>query len=85
VRESDGTLIITRGEPDRGTALTRTLAQRYRKPLFLADLDGEHAADEVQDWVRAQKIRVLNIAGPRESSCKGIWEHAYRFLREVLK
>src|SRR5437870_10377236 len=32
VRDSDGTVILTRGQPDRGTALTIELAERYRKP-----------------------------------------------------
>src|SRR5262245_37799508 len=32
VRDSDGTLILTRGAPDRGTALTARLAARLRKP-----------------------------------------------------
>src|SRR5947209_13063019 len=32
VRDSDGTLILTRGQPDRGTALTIKLAQRLGKP-----------------------------------------------------
>src|SRR4051794_16307480 len=38
VRDSDGTLILTRGTPDRGTALTQRLANRHRKPLFVVDL-----------------------------------------------
>src|SRR5437867_4357828 len=32
VRDSDGTLILTCGEPDRGTALTIELVQRKKKP-----------------------------------------------------
>src|SRR2546429_554237 len=37
VRDSDGTLILTRGRPDRGTALTRDLAERMGKPLLTVD------------------------------------------------
>src|ERR1700730_12095061 len=35
VRDSDGTLILTRGAPDRGTALTAKLANRQAKPLYV--------------------------------------------------
>ena len=38
VRDSDGTLILTEGEPDRGTALTRELAARHGKPCLVLDL-----------------------------------------------
>src|SRR5438309_6802555 len=35
VRDSDGTLILTNGRPDRGTALTVNLAKRYEKPCLV--------------------------------------------------
>src|SRR6266508_6387099 len=35
VRDSDGTLILTCGESDRGTALTVRLAQERNKPCFV--------------------------------------------------
>ena len=38
VRDSDGTLILTRGRPDRGTALTERLARRRNKPCLVVDL-----------------------------------------------
>src|ERR1043166_1868000 len=41
VRDSDGTLILTRGEADRGTALTIELASRYQKPCLVLALKGE--------------------------------------------
>src|SRR5688572_16678238 len=32
VQDSDATLILTRGKPDGGTALTRSLAREHKKP-----------------------------------------------------
>jgi hypothetical protein len=87
VRASDGTLILTRGEPDRGTALTVKFANRYRKPLFVVDLENP-SADEVgklRRWLESQSIDVLNVAGPRESSCNGVYKQASAFLRELVK
>jgi hypothetical protein len=84
VRDSDGTLILTSGEPDRGTALTIELARKHRKPHRVVDLGSEADAAEVRAWLESEKIRVLNVAGPRESSSEGIHARALAFLREVL-
>jgi predicted Rossmann fold nucleotide-binding protein DprA/Smf involved in DNA uptake len=87
VCDSDGTLILTRGAPDGGTALTAKLARRHRKPLYVVDL-AQPAADEaqrVQEWLVQQRIDVLNVAGPRESVHEGIHAQAMDFLRMVLE
>lgn len=85
VRDSDGTLILTHGRPDRGTLLTRTLAEHYGKPCLVVDLmkDGGDAAT-VRAWIAANGIQVLNVAGPRESKSLGIHAAARAFLRAVL-
>src|SRR5579864_1830463 len=84
VRDSDGTLIITRGKPDRGTGLTLALAQRYKKPHLVVDLDKPPKVAEVRKWFRSNRIRILNVAGPRESSVNGIYGLASKFLEKVL-
>ena len=84
VRDSDGTLILTAGPADRGTALTVRLAERLHKPHLQVDLAAWPSAAAVHEWVRANGVRVLNVAGPRESSTPGIGEQARRFLREVI-
>jgi Circularly permutated YpsA SLOG family len=84
VRDSDGTLVLTAGPADRGTALTVRLAERMGKPHLQVDLTAEPSAAAVREWAAAHGVRVLNVAGPRESSTPGIGERAGRFLREVL-
>src|SRR5215468_1670267 len=37
VTESDGTLVIVRGEPSGGTKLTIDLSKKHRKPFFVFD------------------------------------------------
>ncbi|MFM9964156.1 MAG: putative molybdenum carrier protein [Planctomycetaceae bacterium] len=83
VKDSDGTLILTRGALRGGTALTKTFAERYGRPCLVIDL---HSATEqpVHDWLAANSIRVLNVAGPRESSQPGITRSATEFLRSLL-
>lgn len=67
-----------------GTALTIELARRQNKPLTVANLNGE-ATKAVQTWIQACNIRVLNVAGPRESENRGIHSKAVEFLRQLLK
>jgi hypothetical protein len=80
VRDSDGTLILTRENLTGGTRLTAVLALRYNKPLLVVDLssvtDPERLAQRIIEWLRLHKIRVLNVAGPRESTCPGIYARA---------
>jgi hypothetical protein len=85
VLESDGTLILTRGEPRAGTALTAVLAERLKKPFFLVDFEApEEGRESFWLWGRLQTIRVLNVAGPRESETPGIYDQAARFLKKLL-
>ncbi len=86
VRDADATLILTRGEPAGGTAFTIACAQTLGRPCMLIDLgrpDPQQAA-RVRDWLSHQRVRVLNVAGPRESSAPGIAEEAAAFLRRIL-
>jgi hypothetical protein len=84
VRDSDGTLILTRGDPDRGTALTVELARRYGRPHLAMDLATPPDAEVVRRWADEHQVRILNVAGPRESSCPGIHDEAAAFLRRLL-
>lgn len=85
VQDSDGTLILTWGPPIGGTALTLKLARRHHKPYFVVDLVHGGNPTSVQEWGRVKKVRVLNVAGPREGEAPGIHARAASFLREVLK
>lgn len=86
VRDSDGTLVLTLGTPDGGTALTLRLASRLGKPALTVELGGdEDDRPTIRGWIRENGIRVLNVAGPRESSRPGIYARASRFLDTVLR
>ena len=84
VRDSDGTLVVTRGRPRGGTALTVSLARRAGKPVIVANLEGGANAAEIRAFLLEHRIRVLNVAGPRESEAPGIHDQAAALLRELL-
>ena len=77
VVEGDGTVIVSHGPLDGGSALTRKLAQTHGKPFIHIDLIQAtkfDAALELADWIHTQSIRVLNVAGPRASKDPKIYQ-----------
>jgi hypothetical protein len=71
VRDADATLIFSHGPPTGGTALTASLAERYRRPVLCIDLattDEATAASEIGAWLSDVRPMVLNVAGPRASN-----------------
>ncbi len=84
VRDSDGTLILARGEIFGGTAFTKQVAEAQQKPHLLIDLSHPAPVAQVRQWILTHGIRRLNVAGPRESHAPGIYAQAKEFLRRVL-
>lgn len=85
VRDSDGTLIVNRGTLDGGTLFTARLArERHRKPLFMIQLPRRVRRERFVAWLRRHRIRVLNVAGPRESKRPGIHRQAKLLLMGLL-
>lgn len=70
VIDSDATLIISHGPPTGGSAHTRKMAMAHGKPWFHADLNKMptfQASMLINEWVSANGIETLNVAGPRAS------------------
>jgi len=88
VRDSDVTLILTRGEPPEemgaGTLLTIEWASKLSKPYLVVDLDQPVDADGIADWLQGEGAKVLNVAGPRESTSPGITPPAADLMAAVL-
>ena len=84
VRDSDGTLVLTRGTPTEGTAFTIEIAKKLEKPCLVLDLAEAPKESAVTVWAADHNVRVLNVAGPRESKCPGIYAQAAEFLRRVF-
>jgi len=85
VRDSDGTLVLTVGPPTEGTAFTVAVAARLKKPCLVVDLAGPTQADSVRSWFVMHQIKVLNVAGPRESKNPRIYQKARTVLEKILQ
>jgi hypothetical protein len=84
LREADGTLILTKGPVSGGTALTVQLAVEYKKPHLIIDLDDKIDPLMVREWWEKNKLKTLNVAGPRESKIPGIHDRTVDFFKKVL-
>jgi len=84
VEDSDGTLILTRGHASGGTAYTIETALTLGKPLWIVDFEKAADGQKAIDWMDRNFIRILNVAGPRESKAPGIYAQAREFLLKVF-
>lgn len=87
VRDSDGTVIFCFGEPTGGTETTRQACIEMNKPLLMIDAAGapQTAVWQLNEFVGANGIRVLNVAGPRASEEPAIGAFVYRCIRALLR
>lgn len=93
VIQSDGTLICVFDRLDGGSQLTKAVADANRRPALVcfvprvdaSEAERQQVIADIQGWVLALTIRVLNVAGNRESKAPGIYEATVRLLTEALR
>ena len=90
ILDSDATLILVPKIPlptkiRDGTLLTIQEVQN-KKPYLTVDLSRplSENIDILKNWYEKHNIKILNIAGPRESTCPGIYRDSVDFLIEAL-
>ena len=88
VQAADGTLILSHGELSGGSALTRRIAENEGKPCLHIDFHETplpQAEERAIQWLRKYHIGILNVAGPRASSDRKIYDHTYTLIVSLLK
>ena len=82
VRDSDGTVIFTlRPTLTGGSKKTADFARKHRKPcLHLSAETSSNPSEDLRVFIQSNGIKVLNIAGSRESKEPGVGS----FVRSVL-
>lgn len=85
VVESDGTLVLNCGELTDGTRATVEFAREHRRPHLILQLDQEPDLELCHAWIEENGVRTLNVAGPRESKCPGIYQKALELLRRLFE
>ena len=88
VKHSDGTVVIYWSELRGGTKQTVRFCVELKRSHRLIDLSkfsAEDAAKLIADFVRENKIGILNVAGPRQSEWPEGYAYASRALDAFLK
>lgn len=86
IEDSNGTVIfgyMSHNTP--GSLLTLRLCRELNKPCLTLNLDGLFFKEDLLEWIGKYHIKVLNVAGNRESRNLGIQERVRKFLVEALK
>ena len=88
VMDSDATMILFRNVLSGGTLLTERLTLKHDRPCLCVNLDIDNAfvesIDRIKVWLDRHSIETLNVAGPRESTSRGIQLQAEVFLKQML-
>ena len=89
VRNSDGTMRIALKLNSKGMRSTMNAIAKHRKPHFDLDLKSyqkdANILDKVQEWITANNIKTLNIAGNKETKDNNISILAREFLLRLMK
>lgn len=88
VINSDATLILNRGELSSGTFYTLEFCRQEDKPFCVIQLEShteKENLEEANKFIKEFNPLKLNIAGPRESKCPGIYKDSYGFLVKLLR
>ena len=87
VKDSDGTVIIYPGKLSGGTEQTVRFCVEQQRPRLLIDaskIPVEEAARLIANFVRENKIDILDVAGPRQREWPEGYQYAYRALDILL-
>jgi hypothetical protein len=87
VIDSDGTIIISNGPLTGGSRYTYEMAKQHRKPCLVFDLARTkvyEAGATIMIWVTGNEISTLNVAGPRASKNRHIYDQVTEILELVL-
>jgi len=91
IEDSDATLILVPQIPlpeqiKDGTLLTIEYTKKQLKPYLIVNLSKPICsnAELITAWVKENRINTLNIGGPRESTCPGIYQATLELLEITL-
>jgi len=84
VVESDATLVLNCGALTDGTRATVDYTRQHGRPCLVVQLDDRPDLEEMRTWLAANRVGTLNIAGPRESKCPGIYLKTLALLQKLF-
>jgi hypothetical protein len=87
VRDSTATMLVmplNSGVSSIGTELTKAAGERLRKPVVAIDVDDPQESERLGRWLASLDAdSSVNVAGPRESDCPGIYRKTLVLLNSL--
>lgn len=84
VLDSDGTIRFAFDFKTAGEKCTYNAIKWYSKPHFDVNLNKPLPVEEAYNWLVENQIKILNVAGNRESTHPGVGELTEKYLLELL-
>jgi hypothetical protein len=88
IKDSDGTLIFVPSLPIKvtdGTLLTIAEVKEKNKSYFIVDLSKPQDVSDIITWIKEKDIKILNVAGPRESQSPGVYKSSRELIEKIIK
>lgn len=85
ILKADCTIIFYESVRSRGTKLTYSLCEKFKKPYMMVNIKKPAEPISIVKWLEAKNHDVINIAGHRESVSPGIGDFVLEYLPKVLK
>jgi Circularly permutated YpsA SLOG family len=85
VRDSDATIIFSLNHKlSGGTLKALEFARQYGKPLLHVCCSDTDTSSKLKSFLQDDRVKMLNVAGPRESEEPGIYEFVRSILEELF-
>lgn len=85
IRDSDAILILFKFELDSGTEFAMNKAKDFNKHIKVINLSTDQNLPELLSWIVQNGITKLNIGGPREGNCDGIYKLTYQLMTDFAR
>jgi hypothetical protein len=85
VRDSEATVYFASKWNSPGTKATLRAAYQLKKPVLKVDLSLPLPHAQMVKWLNENNVKVLNVAGHRESVHPGVGDFVEEYLTQVIK
>jgi len=84
-RDSDATIRFATHFDSKGEKCTLRAIKKFDKPYCDVNPDNPPPVSDVVDWIIQNDVKVLNVAGNRESKSPGLGRFVIGFLSQVFQ
>lgn len=87
ILDSEGTLIISRGNLSGEAALLQNMTEKHNRPFLHVDLDTSSdffVSQTISAWITENRIKILYVAGPGVSKDSGLYRATKKIFETVF-